>query len=147
MIGRSSARGSAARPLAAPAAGTAGAAILVVDDSAFFRNMLRPLLSAAGYRVTTAASAEEALRLREAGRRYDLILSDVEMPGLSGVEFARVVKDAGAWAATPMIALSSIAGDAAQVSGREAGFDDYIAKFDRLSLLALLERRLTKVAA
>ncbi len=137
----------AARPLAAPAAGTAGAAILVVDDSAFFRNMLRPLLSAAGYRVTTAASAEEALRLREAGRRYDLILSDVEMPGLSGVEFARVVKDAGAWAATPMIALSSTAGDAAQVSGREAGFDDYIAKFDRLSLLALLERRLTKVAA
>ncbi|MDO9489373.1 MAG: chemotaxis protein CheW, partial [Sphingomonadaceae bacterium] len=138
--------GPAVRPVAAPA-GAERAAILVVDDSAFFRNMLRPLLSAAGYQVTTAASAEEALRLRESGLRYDLILSDVEMPGLSGVEFARAVRDEGDWAATPMIALSSSASDAAQASGREAGFDDYIAKFDRLSLLSILEQRLAKVAA
>lgn len=123
------------------------ASILVVDDSAFFRNMLRPLLAAAGYDVTTAASAEEALRLREVGQRYDLILSDVEMPGLSGVDFARTVKTGGDWAAIPMIALSSLASDGAQARGLEAGFDQYVAKFDRVSLLALLERQLTKVAA
>jgi two-component system, chemotaxis family, sensor kinase CheA len=122
------------------------AAILVVDDSAFFRNMLRPLLDAAGYDVTTAASAEEALRLREGGRRFDLILSDVEMPGLSGVDFARTVKTGGDWAATPMIALSSLASDSAQARGLEAGFDQYVAKFDRVSLLALLERQLAKAA-
>lgn len=136
----------AIRSVAAEATGER-AAILVVDDSAFFRNMLRPLLGAAGYEVTTAASAEEALRLREAGRRYDLILSDVEMPGLSGVDFARVVRTGGEWAATPMIALSSLASDGAQARGLEAGFDQYVAKFDRVSLLALLERQLSKVAA
>jgi two-component system chemotaxis sensor kinase CheA len=122
------------------------AAILVVDDSAFFRNMLRPLLDAAGYDVTTAASAEEALRLRETGQRFDLILSDVEMPGLSGVDFARTVKTGGDWAATPMIALSSLASDSAQARGLEAGFDQYVAKFDRVSLLALLERQLARAA-
>lgn len=126
---------------------TQRASILVVDDSAFFRNMLRPLLAAAGYDVTTAASAEEALRMREVGQRYDLILSDVEMPGLSGVDFARTVKTGGDWAAIPMIALSSLASDGAQSRGLEAGFDQYVAKFDRVSLLALLERQLAKVAA
>lgn len=126
---------------------TQRASILVVDDSAFFRNMLRPLLAAAGYDVTTAASAEEALRLREVGHRYDLILSDVEMPGLSGVDFARTVKTGGDWAEIPMIALSSLASDGAQSRGLEAGFDQYVAKFDRVSLLALLERQLAKVAA
>lgn len=134
-------------PAAAAADGSGAAAILVVEDSAFFRNMLRPLLSAAGYRVTTAASAEEALRLREAGRRYDLILSDVEMPGLSGVDLARTLKAEGDWTATPMIALSSLVSESAQARGLAAGFDDYVAKFDRLSLLSLLEKRLTKVAA
>lgn len=132
---------------APPVEGAERAAILIVDDSAFFRNMLRPLLSAAGYDVTTAASAEEALRLREAGRRYDLILSDVEMPGLSGVDFARAVKTSGDWAATPMIALSALASEGAQARGRAAGFDEYVAKFDRVSLLSLLERQLSRVAA
>ena len=138
--------GAAVRPVAHPV-GAGRAAILIVDDSAFFRNMLRPLLAAAGYEVTAAASAEEALRLREAGRRFDLILSDVEMPGLSGVEFARTVKSGGDWSATPMIALSSLANETAQARGREAGFDDYVAKFDRMSLLSLLERQLSMVAA
>ena len=123
------------------------ASILVIDDSAFFRNMLRPLLAAAGYDVTTAASAEEALRLREAGRGFDLILSDVEMPGLSGVELARVIRAGGDWARTPMIALSSLSSDSAQARGLEAGFDEYVAKFDRVSLLSLLEQQLSKAAA
>ena len=126
---------------------TQRASILIVDDNAFFRNMLRPLLGAAGYEVTTAASVEEALRLRDAGRRYDLILSDVEMPGLSGVDFARAVKADGEWAAPPLLALSALTGDRAQARGLEAGFDQYVGKFDRVSLLALLERQLAKVAA
>lgn len=137
----------AIRPVAPSPAQARAASILVIDDSAFFRNMLRPLLAAAGYDVTTAASAEEALRLRESGRGYDLILSDIEMPGLSGVDFARVVKTSGDWANTPMIALSSLATEGAQARGLEAGFDEYVAKFDRVSLLSLLEQQLSKVAA
>jgi two-component system chemotaxis sensor kinase CheA len=124
----------------------AKAAVLIVDDSAFFRNMLQPLLGAAGYAVTTAASAEDALRLRDAGARFDLILSDIEMPGLSGVEFARVVRGTGDWAEVPMVALSSLASAAHSERGRAAGFDEYVPKFDRLSLLSVLERQLEKAA-
>lgn len=121
--------------------------VLVVDDSAFFRNMLRPLLGAAGYTVTTVASAEEALKLREAGDSFDLILSDVEMPGLSGVDFARHVRSGGNWRDTPLIALSALTGDNEIARGGDAGFDDYVPKFDRVTLLSLLEQRLTRTAA
>jgi two-component system chemotaxis sensor kinase CheA len=136
---------SVARP-----AGSSGvrapARVLVVDDSAFFRNMLRPLLSAAGYEVSVATSAEEALRLREEGQQFDLILSDIEMPGLSGLDFAQAVRVGGTWAQTPMIALSSLANDVSKERGRAAGFDEYVAKFDRMSLLSILERRLLEAA-
>jgi two-component system chemotaxis sensor kinase CheA len=134
----------------ARSAGSSGvrapARVLVVDDSAFFRNMLRPLLSAAGYEVSVATSAEEALRLREEGQQFDLILSDIEMPGLSGLDFAQAVRVGGTWAQTPMIALSSLANDVSKERGREAGFDEYVAKFDRMSLLSILERRLLEAA-
>jgi purine-binding chemotaxis protein CheW len=61
-----------------PKSGTGNHAIrlLLVDDSLFFRNMLAPLLKASGYEVTLAASAEEALALRERGAMFDLIVSD-----------------------------------------------------------------------
>lgn len=129
------------------AQGGTGAELLVVDDSAFFRNMLRPLLASAGYAVTTAASAEEALRLREAGRSFDLILSDIEMPGLSGIDFARAVRSGGGWARTPIVALSSVTGEAGVPRAAETEFDDFVPKFDRASLLSMLETRLAEQAA
>ena len=57
------------------------ARVLLVDDAAFFRNMLAPVLKAAGYAVTPAASAPEALALLQRGRRFDVIITDIEMPG------------------------------------------------------------------
>jgi two-component system chemotaxis sensor kinase CheA len=58
--------------------------LLLVDDSPFFRNLMAPLLSASGYKVTTAESADRALKLCEAGDSFDIILSDIEMPGMNG---------------------------------------------------------------
>ena len=63
-------------------------------------------LGAAGYRVTAAASAAEALRLRDAGVMFDAIVSDIEMPDMDGLEFARAVRAGGPWADLPMIALT-----------------------------------------
>lgn len=110
--------------------------VLLVDDSPFFRNMLAPMLSVAGYHVTSTAEAAEALRMCESGEKFDLIISDIEMPGMSGFEFAEKVKaDGSRWKATPLVALSSHATPQDLDRGRQAGFDDYVAKFDRDALL------------
>jgi two-component system chemotaxis sensor kinase CheA len=55
--------------------------VLLVDDSSFFRNMLTPLLNISGYQVTTVESAAEAIKLCEGGEQFDVIVSDIEMPG------------------------------------------------------------------
>jgi two-component system chemotaxis sensor kinase CheA len=125
--------------------------LLVIDDSAFFRHMLVPVLTAAGYEVTAAETADAALKLREQGRRFDAIVSDIEMPGMDGFAFARAVREDPRWAALPLVALTSRVADADIVRGREAGFTDYVAKFDREALLAgiaqvLATRRETEVA-
>jgi two-component system chemotaxis sensor kinase CheA len=112
--------------------------ILIVDDSPFFRNLLTPLLAVAGYEVTTVESADLALGLCEAGEDFDVIISDIEMPGMNGFEFASTVKKAGRWQNTPLVALSSHATPKDLERGRVAGFSDYVAKFDRDALLSTL---------
>ncbi|MBB4632893.1 hybrid sensor histidine kinase/response regulator [Sphingosinicella soli] len=132
----------------APAADdAAGRRVLIVDDSAFFRNMLKPLLASAGYRAMTASSADEALALRESGECFDLILSDIEMPGLSGVDFARAVRGDDRWRETPLVALSSLAGEDHVRRGEAAGFNQYVAKFDRSRLLDAVARQIKGEAA
>ncbi len=69
--------------------------ILLVDDSPFFRNMLTPLLQVAGYAVTSAEDADKALELRKHGENFDIIISDIEMLGMDGFDFAQEVKSAG----------------------------------------------------
>lgn len=117
--------------------------VLLIDDSAFFRNLLSPVLSVAGYDVTTVESGEKALSLRENGETFDVIVSDIEMPGIDGFEFARQSKSEGEWVQTPIIALSSHTTPEDFDRGRDAGFDDYVAKFDRDGLLESLSQTLS----
>ena len=120
-----------------------GRRVLLVDDSPFFRNLLTPLLSVAGYDVTTVESGDRALSLCEAGEEFDVIISDIEMPGMNGFEFATAVKQAGRWQNTPIVALSSHATPRDLDRGRAAGFNDYVAKFDREALLHTLQETLS----
>ncbi len=113
--------------------------LLFIDDSAFFRNMLSPLLTAAGYAVTLAASAEEALELRSSGAAFDLIVSDLEMPGMDGMALAGTIRADAAWRETPLIALSSHRSQAVIDRTRAAGFADYVGKFDREGLIETLK--------
>ncbi len=118
--------------------------VLLVDDSPFFRNLLTPLLSVAGYDVTAVENASDALALCEAGEDFDLIVSDIEMPGMSGFDFAEAVRHGSRWHHVPMVALSSHASPRDLDRGRIAGFNDYVAKFDRDALLYALQQTLTE---
>ena len=117
-----------------------GARLLLVEDSSFFRKLVVPALGAAGFVVTAVANAGEALRLREAGAVFDAIVSDIEMPGMDGIAFARAVREDGAWRDLPMVALSGNAAPADVARGRDAGFTDYVAKYDRDALLESLRQ-------
>jgi two-component system chemotaxis sensor kinase CheA len=113
--------------------------LLFVDDSPFFRNMLTPVLKAAGYDVVTAAAGSEALDILKAGDRFDVVVSDIEMPEMNGFEFAEAMRSDKRFASTPVIALSSLTNPAAIERARVAGFHDYVAKFDRQGLIAALK--------
>lgn len=135
---------------AAPNGERAQEQVLVVGDSSFFRQLLLPTLSAAGYHVTATDGAVQALALREAGQTFDAIVSDIEIPELDGLAFARQIRGGGAWAGVPLIALIALSGrntPADVEAGRRAGFDDYVAKADRGALLDSLKRCLHTPAA
>ena len=114
--------------------------VLLVDDSLFFRNLMTPYLSAAGWKVTTCKDAEEALVLRETGRRFSVIVSDLEMPGLGGMGFARDVKADPRWKNTPFVALSALATQGIVEKSYEAGCDHYVAKSNREELLRTMNQ-------
>src|SRR3954447_25623106 len=115
--------------------------VLLVDDSAFFRNMLAPVLKAAGYKVRVADNAQEGLVVLRSGLKFDAVLTDIEMPDMNGFEFAEVIKADQRLNAMPIIALSSMISPAAIERGRQAGFHDYVAKFDRPGLIAALKEQ------
>jgi len=128
-------------------AGSGGARILVVEDSDFFRQLLVPTLSAAGYQVTAVQDASEALRLRDNGVMFDAVVSDIEMPKIDGRALVRQLRAGGPWAHLPVIALTSHASPDSVTAGREAGFTDYVAKFEREALLASVKQCLAESGA
>ena len=125
---------------ARPTSGKGAARLLVVEDSAFFRNMLIPAMSSAGYHVTAVNGGAEALALRNAGTMFDAIISDIEMPDMDGLAFVRLARVEGIWSSLPMIALSGRSNPVDVEIGLAAGFTHYMPKFDREALLDRLQR-------
>jgi two-component system chemotaxis sensor kinase CheA len=120
--------------------------VLLVDDSAFFRNMLAPVLKAAGYRVRVAPNAQEGLAALRSGQSFDVVLTDIEMPDMNGFEFAETIRADQHLGRLPIIALSSMVSPAAIERGRQAGFHDYVAKFDRPGLIAALKEQTAEIS-
>src|SRR6478672_7491563 len=119
--------------------------VLLVDDSAFFRNMLAPVLKAAGYKVRVAVNAQEGLMALRSGQTFDAVLTDIEMPDMNGFEFAETIRADAHLSTLPIIGLSSMVSPAAIERGRQAGFHDYVAKFDRPGLIAALKEQTAEV--
>lgn len=116
--------------------------LLVVDDDARLRELLRRYLSDSGFRVTTAADAAEA-RSKLASFAFDLVVLDVMMPGENGIELTRALRRDGT---SPVMLLTAMAEPEDRVNGLEQGADDYLAKpFEPRELVLrirnLLQRR------
>jgi two-component system phosphate regulon response regulator OmpR len=101
--------------------------ILIVDDDRRIRDLLSRFLSAEGYRVTTADSAAHA-RAKFSGLSFDLLILDVMMPGETGVEFARSIRNSAGEKGVPILMLTARHEIEHRIEGLQAGADDYLAK-------------------
>lgn len=109
--------------------------VLVIDDSAFFRNMLKPILVSSGFHVTICEDPIAAIKLHDSGLMFDIILSDIEMPNMTGYEFVEKMKRDSNWKDLPFIAISSHTTAQDVEHGYLMGFSKYIGKFDKDELL------------
>ena len=119
--------------------------LLLVDDRQFFRDMLTPVLSAAGYQVTALAAAAEALALIDKGAHFDAVVTDIDMPDIDGYSFARSLRAMAQYARMPIVALAAQANDKTMQAASAAGIDAIAGKFDRRALLDTLSEALGKV--
>lgn len=103
------------------------ATVLVVDDTPQNVKLLTDLLVVNGYRVEAAQSGEEALE-KIAASIPDIVLLDVMMPGLSGYEVCRKIRQTPATALLPVVMVTSLDPQSERIHGIEAGADDFLAK-------------------
>ena len=118
--------------------------LLVVDDDARLRELLRRYLADSGFRVTTAGDAGEA-RSQLASFAFDLVVLDVMMPGESGLELTRVLRSEGR---VPVLLLTAMAEPEDRVNGLEHGADDYLSKpFEPRELVLRIRNILQRLPA
>lgn len=115
--------------------------VLVIDDSLTTRMLEQSILESAGYEVDLATSGEQGLEKARA-RRYDLLLVDVEMPGMDGFTFVEQIRADPHLARTPTVLVTSRASTEDLARGRAAGANAHIAKgeFDQLDFLDRIGR-------
>jgi signal transduction histidine kinase len=109
-----------------------GSTVLVVEDNPVNRKLARNVLRSRGYRVLEADTGEEGIEIARSERPH-LILMDLELPGLNGIEATRRLKADPETRGIPVVALSAFAHETDEVRAREAGCAGYIAKPIRLS--------------
>ncbi len=103
--------------------------ILVVEDSVGVRELERSLLAAAGYAVDTAVDGVDGVAHLH-GEPYDLIVTDIEMPGMDGLALTRTVRATPGWQAVPVVVMTSRDSEADRRAGMDAGADAYLHKSD-----------------
>ncbi|TGD73169.1 response regulator [Mangrovimicrobium sediminis] len=116
------------------------ARILVVDDSLTLRRMVVHVLTSAGHDIAEAASAEDALKVLEAFTP-DLVLTDMYMPGLDGIDLTVRIRAMPDYGRTPILVLSTDSSDDAKQRGRSSGVTGWIAKpFDPDMLQGVVDK-------
>jgi two-component system cell cycle response regulator DivK len=117
--------------------------ILVVEDQEDNRQIIRDLLSATDYEIVEAESGEDALAA-VAKQRPDLILMDIQLPGIDGYEVTRRIKADPEMLSIPIIAVTSYALSGEEQKARAAGCDEYVPKpYSPRQLLAKIRQYLS----
>jgi len=117
--------------------------MLYAEDSAFFRNMLVPIFKSAGFDVTVCEDGQAAFQALNEGSHFDLIVTDIEMPGMDGFSLAQSIKELPNAAQTPVIALSAYDGPNAKSRAKEVGLFDFVAKGNREHLTKAVSRAIS----
>ena len=118
--------------------------ILIVDDNESNLKLMRALLDSCGYPVKTAVDAEDAMKMLDSFEPR-LILLDIQLPGMDGLELTRRLKQDPVRSHIPVVALTAYAMKGDEEKARAAGCDGYITKpIDTRSLPKLIEDRLDK---
>ncbi len=115
--------------------------LIVADDSVTTRTLEKSILEAAGYEVHAASDGAEAWRiLQETGA--DLVVSDVEMPGMNGIELTRTIRNSARFRQLPVILVTGRESEADKLRGLEAGANAYLPKsaFDQTTLLTTIRQ-------
>lgn len=133
-------RGPRAAPRGGETEDAARPRALVVDDAPDVTEMLSLLLKHAGYDVVTVYSGQQALDAALRGE-FDVIVSDIGMPGMNGYELAEQLRASGRYSATPMIAVTGFSMYDDRDRALASGFDAFITKpVNPRDLLTLVER-------
>ena len=118
----------------------AGATILLVDDSLSIRKFVGRMLESAGYQVDTAVDGEDGLR-KASARAYRMIITDLEMPKLNGFEVIQALRSRPQTQTTPVVVMTTRAGDKHRQMALSIGASSYIAKpVEERALLQEVER-------
>lgn len=116
--------------------------ILIVDDSAVMRSTLTSVLSQEGFFIVEADNGQSALD-RAAQAKVDLIISDVNMPVMDGLTFARKIKENPDYRFVPIIMLTTVTGQSEMEAGKAAGVRAWMIKpFEKPKLLAAVSKLL-----
>ncbi len=139
---RATARTASPRETPPSAATTSGKpTVLVVEDSVGVRELQRVILEGAGYDVLTAVDGTDGAA-RLSGDPVDLVLSDVEMPGMDGFTLTRTIRRTRGWEGVPVVIMTSRGDEADKRAGLDAGADAYLLKseFDQDQLVETVRR-------
>jgi two-component system chemotaxis response regulator CheY len=120
------------------------ARVLVVEDSATMRGFITSTLESVGIEIVQASNGFEALRLMPRAR-FDLVISDINMPDINGLELVRFIRESPDHRETPLLLISTDGRDADRERGLRLGADAYLVKpFEPEALLAAVRRLLNR---
>lgn len=120
--------------------------ILIIEDESDIRELMKFQLNSAGYSVTDVDAADKGISLLESGQRFDLIIVDWMLPGVTGIEFTRRMKGHKDFKTIPIIMVTALTQPENIVTGLDAGAQDYLTKpFDLDVLLARVRVQLRAV--